>query len=478
MPDYIFMLQSRLAPAQNSVVARLQQLAQQHGLNIYLTGGAVRDLIAGLSIRDLDFTVEGNPQPMLRELEKEGTRVLEADTRLHHYELLFPDDFEGSLAAARDELYAVPGGRPDIRWSTIMEDLRRRDFSINAIALSLNPASRGLLLDPSNGVADIERREIRALTIHCFTNQPVRLLRILRYGARLGYRMETRTEEWFELALERGLHRQIPPSDIGRELKQLAREDNPVAVLKRWDEHDLLTVIHPQFQRKRPDYEGLTRLQRVVSTLVAAGVRPRLQVPVLHYVFARFGPRELAAALRRYEFRAEEVAAVLRLPAQARQAAQTLKSKALEAPRAAFDFLDRLPRELLAFLLAEQPHPKVAARIRSYLSRWRPLHRSLPVAELEALGVPHGPTFDLILDRLFDRLLAGKGRTPAERSRLLRQLVEQHYAKPGKAAERAVERAAGRQRPAERKPAARVTRSRRADQRATPPTAKLKQKHR
>ncbi len=254
MPDYMFMLETRLSPEQNAVLSRVQQLAQQHGLNVYLTGGAVRDLLNGQPIRDLDFTVEGNPLPLVREFEKQGARVIEQDTRLQHYELLFPGDAEGSLEAARDEVYAVPGGRPHLRWSTIMEDLRRRDFALNAIALSLNPASRGLLLDPNNGVADIERREVRALTIHCFTNQPVRLLRAVRYCARLGYRMEARTEEWFELALERGLHRQIPPADLGHELRQLAREENPSAVLKAWDEYDLLPVIHPQFQHRSPDY--------------------------------------------------------------------------------------------------------------------------------------------------------------------------------------------------------------------------------
>ena len=98
-----------------------------------------------------------------------------------------------------------------------MEDLGAAIFSINAIAISLNPNSRGLLLDPTNGLADLERREVRALSIHSFTNQPVRLLRALRYEARMGFKMETRTKDWFSLALERELQNSISQEDAGGE---------------------------------------------------------------------------------------------------------------------------------------------------------------------------------------------------------------------------------------------------------------------
>ena len=175
MPDYMFLLESRLLPEQRAAMLRVQELSAAMGYNVYLTGGTVRDLITGASLRDLDFTVEGNPSKIARELEKGGAKVLVEDEKLRHVEILFAGDCEGSIAAARDDHYVRPGTRPEIRWSTIMEDLRRRDFSLNAIAISLNPASRGLLLDPTNGLSDIERAEVRALTILSFTNQPVRL---------------------------------------------------------------------------------------------------------------------------------------------------------------------------------------------------------------------------------------------------------------------------------------------------------------
>src|ERR1700726_4562074 len=217
MPDYMYMLESRLSAEQRAVLVRMQELAVETATNVYLTGGAVRDLISGMSIRDLDFTVEGNPARFARELEKGGARIVDEDEKLRRIEALFAGDVDGCIEAAREEVYPRPGARPETRWSTIMEDLRRRDFSLNAIALSLNPASRGLLLDPTNGLSDIERGEVRALTIHSFTNQPVRLLRVLRFSSRMGFKLEARTQEWFELAIERDLHHTITPEDRSEE---------------------------------------------------------------------------------------------------------------------------------------------------------------------------------------------------------------------------------------------------------------------
>src|SRR6266849_1406398 len=136
MPDYMYMLESRLSAEQRAAMMRVQELAAAASANVYLTGGAVRDLISGAPIRDLDFTIEGNPARLVRELEKGGAQIVFEDERLRHVEMIFAGDCDGSLSAARDNVYARPGTTPEIRWSTIMEDLRCRDFSLNAIAIS------------------------------------------------------------------------------------------------------------------------------------------------------------------------------------------------------------------------------------------------------------------------------------------------------------------------------------------------------
>ncbi|MHB8754264.1 MAG: tRNA nucleotidyltransferase/poly(A) polymerase family protein [Candidatus Acidiferrales bacterium] len=422
MPDYMYLLESRLSPEQRAVLLRVQELARAQDSNVYLTGGAVRDLISGMPLRDLDFTVEGNPVRMVRELEKGGARTVVDDEHLRHYELIFVGDVDGSISAARDEVYARPGAKPEVRWSTVMEDLRRRDFSINAVAISLNTASRGLLLDPTNGLADLERREVRALSIHAFTNQPIRLLRALRFSARMGFATEPRTQEWFDLAIERGLQETMDSREIGKEVMDVGREENAAGILKLWESNNLLGAIHPKLQRKRPDYDGLARLAKAREGFVASGLRVRHAIPTVYYALRKLEPR-MGAVLKNLNVPANEAAKVLHLPNEAKKLLQVLRGGKTKTPRDAYQVISQTPTELLAFMEAEFRNAKAAAKIRNYLQKWRPMRLSLPMAELDSLGVARGPKFDKILEQFFELQLRGKVRSPEDVTKRLKQIA-------------------------------------------------------
>jgi tRNA nucleotidyltransferase (CCA-adding enzyme) len=424
MPDYMFLLESRLSPEQRAVMMRVQELSAAMGFNLYLTGGTVRDLITGASLRDLDFTVEGNPSKIARELEKGGAKILFEDEKLRHIEVLFGGDVEGSISAARDDHYVRPGTRPEIRWSTIMEDLRRRDFSLNAIAISLNPASRGLLLDPTNGLSDIERGEVRALTIHSFTNQPVRLLRVLRFSSRMGFKLEARTQEWFDLAIERELHKAISSEDAGGELRAVAREERPTVVLKAWEQQDLLEAINANLAKRHADYDAIARLMKVREDLFTAGFRPRLATPMLLAVLGRLKDREQSGVLSKAGYRAAEMELVLGFAQEADEAAKELSGRKTNAPIDAYRFIEKMPLDQVAYLLAESRNSAALSKIRAYLNKWRPVRIGLPLVatELQALGMERGAKFDSIVEQVFAAQLTGRGKTPEEREKILRKL--------------------------------------------------------
>jgi tRNA nucleotidyltransferase (CCA-adding enzyme) len=425
MPDYMFQLESRLSPEQRAAMVRIQELAAESEANVYLVGGAVRDVISGMNIRDLDFTVEGNPARMVRELEKGGAKVIEENDAVRAAELLLAGDVEASISAAREEVYPRPGAKPDTRFSTITEDLRRRDFSINAIAISLNPNSRGLLLDPTNGLADLERREIRALSIHSFTNQPVRLLRALRYEARMGFKIDARTKDWFNLAMERKLQGTISPEDAGNEFRQLTREEKPGAILKAWESQDLLEVVSAVLAKRHPDYDAINRIFRVREDLLSSGMRPRLYAPVTIAILGRLKDGERKSVLGRMGLPGAEARAVQEVEPEATKIVKILAGPKTASAKDAYVFLEKAPVDLLAYILAESSNGKAVGKIRTYLSKWRPLRQALPgvANELELLGLERGPKFDKVVEEFFQLQLLGRARKPEDHAKILRKLA-------------------------------------------------------
>jgi tRNA nucleotidyltransferase/poly(A) polymerase len=431
MPDYIFMLESRLSPEQLEVLNRVQQEAQDLGLNLYLVGGAVRDLMSGSPIRDLDFTSEGNPGRLLRRLQAGGVRRLELDEDRHHAELVLPNGVSLSLEMARNEIYREPGRPPEVRPAPIMEDLRRRDFSINAMAISLTPGSRGLLLDPTNGQADIEHRQLRVLHNYSFLHDPVRLLRLVRFESRLGYRPEPRTKELFDAALERGYQDYIDVETLGREAEQVASEENVVAVLKALAVHELLGVFHPLLQRRAPDYADLAKLQKYRAQAVAAGYRVDSYAMVMHYVRRRLPGRAQKQLLRNLELNKQQLQAVLGLEAEAKRLAQQLSRQRNLGPRQIYHLLEKVSFDLLVFVLTEYSDKrKVQAKVYNYLFKYKPLRKRLPVRELQLMGVPPGPKSDEILEKYFEAVLDGGLRGRTQQLKFLRNLAGVPKPKP------------------------------------------------
>src|SRR5260370_40051519 len=176
MADYIYTLETRLSPDQQKAVALVQDAAKAAEMNLYFTGGAIRDIITGFPIRDLDFTVQGNALKLRKDLERAGAVGGDADEEKRALLLTLPGGVRAEIAMARSERYDKPGKPPQLAPATIIEDLRRREFTVNATARSLDEGSRGLLMDPFNGVADIEAKVIRVLHNYAFLDDPALMI--------------------------------------------------------------------------------------------------------------------------------------------------------------------------------------------------------------------------------------------------------------------------------------------------------------
>ncbi len=199
--------------------------------------------------------------------DKTGAKIVSSDDNRKSAELVFPGGVTAQIAMSRQEKYARAGAKPQVSPATIQEDLRGRDFACNAVALSLNKASRGLLLDPMNGLADIERRELRAVSAYGFYDDPSRLLRLIRLSVRLGFTIEARTELQVQNARLAEVEKSIPPHAFAEELRKIASEDNPSEILKALDEAGLIAMFVAPLTGPKLNLQGLSKLEKLAKLL-------------------------------------------------------------------------------------------------------------------------------------------------------------------------------------------------------------------
>src|SRR5229473_5426807 len=263
MSDYMFMLESHLGADQFRVVGQLRQLAGETGVSIYLTGGAIRDMLGGFSVRDLDFTVEGSAVKLAKAAEKKlGATIVSTDELRKSVELRFPGGVTAELAMARQETYPKPGGKPQVTPAIIYDDLRSRDFTINAIGLSLNKASLGLPIDPTNGVGDIERKELRAIHNYSFYDDPARMLSLIRFKVRLNYTIDERTRLQYENAREAEMLSRISPEALGAELRHIASEPATGDLMRALEEEKLIELYSPALAGPKLNLPNFMKLQK------------------------------------------------------------------------------------------------------------------------------------------------------------------------------------------------------------------------
>src|ERR1700736_3898929 len=289
MADYIYTLETRLSPDQQKAVTLVQDAAKAAGMNLYLTGGAIRDIVTGFPIRDLDFTVQGNALKLQKDLERVGAVVGDADNETKALLLTLPGGVRAEIAMARSEHYEKPGKAPQMAPATIIDDLRRRDFTVNAMALSLNEGSRGLLMDPFNGVADIEAKVIRVLHNYAFLEDPSRMIRATRFTTRFHWPLEERTQARYESGKENGYIEHIRSLSIGYEIEQLAYEDDPHGVLKAYEKEGWLKVLNAHWSTAKVDTAGLGALMKTRQQMNELGYTPEVAPAVLYFLTERLG---------------------------------------------------------------------------------------------------------------------------------------------------------------------------------------------
>jgi tRNA nucleotidyltransferase (CCA-adding enzyme) len=353
----------RALPAAQPLVLRLD------GERVHLVGGAVRDLLLGGAPVDLDLVVEGGAEVLARSMggtltgyDRFGTATVLLDG--HTYD----------FAQARRETYAHPGALPDVEPAPLAEDLLRRDFTVNAIAIALDD---GELSAPPGALEDLDAHRLRVLHDRSFIDDPTRLFRLVRYASRLGFEIEPHTRALADEAIEGGGLDTVSGPRIGAELRLLAREHDPVNSLAALRDLGLDQALHPEF-----GIQDETVARRALALLPADAPRDRLALAA----GGRHVPAaELARLLDALAFEADERDAIVVSAARAEEVARTLAGA--QAPSEIAAAAAGAPAELVALAGALGPERQA----REWLEDLRHVRLSIDGRDLLAAGVPEGP---------------------------------------------------------------------------------------
>ena len=359
----------------------------------YLVGGAVRDLLLGGDPLDIDIAIEGDARSAARALaerlggearvyDRFGTAdVIVGGQTLH-------------LVSTRAETYDSPGELPRVTQAALSDDLRRRDFTVNAMAIGLTGDDFGHLYDPHSGLGDIGAGVIRVLHDRSFLDDPTRLLRAIRYATRLGFDLDPETERLAREAVAADALSTVSGARIRDELMDLLRETDAPAAIERMRDLEIHSALHPELD---PDPElvasaalGATAIgtDRAVSALAA---------------LVESAPEELDLWLADLNLLAEERDAASRAARVGPRIAMTLRERD-HSPSELRELLGREPLEALALALALRAPSEAILR---WVTDLRGVELEISGADLLAAGVPEGPDIGRALEETLRRKLDG-----------------------------------------------------------------------
>jgi tRNA nucleotidyltransferase (CCA-adding enzyme) len=372
------------------------------GLRAFLVGGTVRDLLLDRTSLDVDIVIEGDAVSLAREVASTTDARL-AKTTVFGTATLRSDAFHLDLATARAETYARPGALPRVSPSTIDADLLRRDFTLNAMALQLNGAAPGKLLDPTGGQADLRAGLVRVLHDQSFQDDATRILRAVRYESRFEFRLEERTLD----LLRRDLSyiEAISGTRIRQELQRTFAETEPGRPLSRLEDLGVLRAIHAALAFTA---EQAATFHRLPDSAPPLSVWP---------LFCWTAPTEqLPDLIRRLALTSAQAAAARAIPA-IRDAVPQLA--AATRPSEVVHLLDPLPLATVCAFAAVAASEPAGEQAERYVSHWRTVRPILRGDDLMKLGVPRGPEIAEVLRELRAAKLDGELKSRAGEERFV-----------------------------------------------------------
>ncbi len=417
------LIEERFPEEVNHLLKRAGEVAERLSYRAYLVGGSVRDLLRGERNLDIDIVVEGDGIEFAKTLSGEfpGSRLL--THRRFNTAKLRVNSLNVDIATARTEYYEKPATLPKVEVSSIKKDLYRRDFTINTLAVCLNPDRFGQLIDYFGAQRDLKEKTIRVLHNLSFVEDPTRAFRAVRFAQRFGFRISKHTEKLMKSALKLNLFEKLTGTRIYDELTLTFNETDPVASLKSLSDYGLLSVIHPGLRFTDELKERLNAIQEALIwfDLLFLEERVNRSKVFIMGLLSVLTSEERKQALKRLNTPEEEAKKILKAMDETLWAIRQLRP---DDPVSVYHTLKGLGIETLLFIMAVSGKRIIQKAISEYLLKLRHIRPQIRGGDLKRMGIPPGPIYSEILEALLNERLRGRLRTKEEEFEFVKNFLE------------------------------------------------------
>ena len=391
------------------------ELASSMGYNVYLVGGIVRDMILRIDNLDIDLVVEGDGIAFARAFSRSIGARYAAHDKYKTAVITLPDGNHIDVATARLEYYKTPGSLPIVEQSTLKLDLYRRDFTINTMAVSLNPQRFGELIDFFGAQRDIKEKRIRVLHAMSFVEDPSRILRAVRFEQRYGFALGKQTTALVHAAVKSGLLRSVPGRRIPMRSARCSPRTTPSG---EWSAQELgvLSAIHPGLTFTPQVREYFVRVKETLLwfTMLFTREAYRSWFVYLLAMVDQMKPRKILEICQRLGLTDEEVRGILSSQAKVHTILRDLASIRPIRPSDVVKILDGARLEEILFAMSKTRSPEIRELISAYITTWRSYKPPVSGRDLLALGFEKGKFLGDTLRLIRDKGLNGEIRDFSE----------------------------------------------------------------
>jgi len=414
-------LKEKVPPGIVDILLRAGKLAYSMGWSVFIVGGFVRDLLLGNENFDIDLVIEGDGILYAEKLSEELGANLTIHRDFGTATLNLSENFKLDIATSRREFYPRPASLPHVKPAPLKEDLFRRDFTVNAMAISINPPDFGRLIDFFGGRRDLRERKVRVLHVRSFIDDPTRIFRAIRFEQRYNFCIEKVTERLIKLALREGVFQLLSGKRIKEELKQILEEDRPERNVYRMQKLGILKVIQPGIYLNSSREMIFDKLIDTIARYeILTGEKSKRWLIRLSVLLRDLTEEEIENFCSKYSFTREERETILASSKKADEIVERLTVPEMK-PSSIYYLLRSYPSEALILAMAIAKDDIVEKRIVLYLSHLQKIELEITGDDLKKMGYKPSPEFSRILEETKKAKLDGLVKTVEEEVEFIRK---------------------------------------------------------